>query len=151
MTRLLGAGLIVLGSGAAGFWSSLERQGHTEALGEFCTYIRLVRRELQLTQADRGELLAAAARALPAWSGFEGAPTRAQVERMLPPEAAEVCRRFYEGLGKSLLEGQLQHCDRCAEEVAALYEEGRRLQADRRRLTLSLSTLWGLLVAILFY
>ena len=68
--------------------------------------------------------------------------------RGLEGEEKELSERFFAGLGSSLMAQQRAHCLACIEEGERLLERRRTALGEKRRLTISLSVLGGLFVAI---
>ena len=131
-----GLGLCKLHAGEAGF----------RALRTLCAFMREFLKALESTRGDLDDLLAQTCRRC-------SLPVPFEEERLLKELGAEERRlgkRFVAGLGNSPMTQQRAHCIACIEEGERLLAQLRAHMGERRRLTLSLSVLGGLFVAILF-
>ena len=150
---MMGALLIVSACGAGGFWSLAEEQKKVRALEEFHRFIRMIGREMRNTQADLEQILVRAAESCPTLIEPGQTTDRPKLERRLkvalPKEAHRLVETLMGELGRSALESQLAHLQRCAEEAKELHHSCRGAHLERQKLVMSLSVLAGMLLAIL--
>ena len=144
--RWICTGIILLSFTGLGLCRLHAQETGLRALLALCTFMQEFLRALESTRADLGDLLNQTCRRCGLQVPFE----KEGLLKGLGDEERRLGQRFFAGLGSSPMAQQRAHCADCIEEGARLLAQQRAQAGQRRRLTLSLSVLGGLFVAILF-
>ena len=115
-------------------------------LDELCAFMRVFLEVLESTRSDLEEVLEQTRCRCHLPAPFEEKSLLGPLEG----EEKRLAERFFAGLGTSSMMQQRTHCRACIVEGERLLAKNRTYMGEKRRLTISLSVLGGLFVAILF-
>lgn len=168
MAKALGLLLIVVSGALLGFYAASGLSRRSSALERIQRLIAHIGSQIRYTAAPTGEILktAAASAEFRSLEFLKAAAGRLDADgdchaawqygvshygkvTGLTLADVELLQHFGEGLGRTDVEGQLENCRICAEQLTQRLESARREAAAKHRLYLTLGVTGGMAMALL--
>ncbi len=134
--KLIGIIMLTMSCMAAGIHKVAKGRAYVDALKAFEGYMNSIKSDLRLTKREIDYILTDSDKRL----------SKSDKEIL---QMEELWSTFSNGLGKSMLQDQLEHCDICMEIARGLRGEVERAHQKNSKVTITLSSLGGLALAIL--